>query len=137
MSISGHFSIMRRGPSAMISPIPCRLAIFCINSKIASSSPQVISLPSRSESESIPFSYPSITAPTRLPVEIVSIPNSSHSRFAESIAAKLSIPKFGPSIAHDSYSGPSSTVPVYFPFFTRQMLPQHMGHKKHALSPIL
>ena len=58
-------------------------------------------------------------------------------RLAASTAAKLSMPTLEPSIAHDSYSGPSTTVPAYFPFLTRQMLLQHMEQEKQALSPIL
>ena len=72
-----------------------------------------------------------------LPVEMVSSPSSSHNLLAARMAAKLSMPTFEPNMAQVSYSGPSTTVPVYLPLRTRQMLPQHMGQAKQALSPIL
>ena len=65
------------------------------------------------------------------------MPSSSHNWLACSTAAKLSIPRFDPSMAQDSYSGPSVTVPTYLPCLTRLILPQLMAQAKHAVSPIL
>ncbi len=83
----------------------------------ASALPKRASMPSVSSRLTRPRSASSITSATAFPADIVSMPSSSHSSFALTMAPKSEIPQLGPRRAMLSNSV-RARAPAYAPSLT-------------------